>query len=120
MSLLKSIERLKRMDDLIKKEITGTSKEFGEKLGISRSMLMENLNEMKEMGAEIAFCALRRSYYYTNKFSVVIGKSERVTGGWNFFYQSSSVGHLSSTLVPQGYETMISNYAADTEKRMSR
>lgn len=81
MSLLKSIERLKRMDDLIKKEITGTSKEFAEKLGISRSMLMENLNEMKELGAEIAFCSRRRSYHYTDRFSVVIGKAERIKGG---------------------------------------
>ncbi len=103
MSLLRSIERLKRMDDLIKKEATGTSKEFAEKLGISRSMLMENLNEMKDLGAEIAFCSLRRSYYYTNKFSVVIGKPERVSGGRNFFWQSNSVGHLWSTLGPQGY-----------------
>jgi hypothetical protein len=69
------------MDDLIKKEITGTSKEFAEKLGISRSMLMENLSEMKELGAAIAFCPLRRSYYYTDTFSVVIGRAERIKGG---------------------------------------
>ena len=73
MSLLRSIERLKRMDDLIKKEMTGPSKEFAEKLGISRSMLMENLHEMKELGAGIEYCYFRRSYHYVNKFSVVNG-----------------------------------------------
>lgn len=108
------------MDDLIKKEATGTSKEFAKKLGISRSMLMENLNEMKELGAEIAFCSFRRSYYYTNRFSVVIGRPERVIGGRNFFYQSSSIGHLSSSLVPHAYLISKDNYAAEAEKRMSR
>lgn len=85
MSLLRSIERLKRMDDLIKKEMTGPSKEFAEKLGISRSMLMENLHEMKELGANIEYCYFRRSYHYVNKFSVVIGEAERIKGGWNHF-----------------------------------
>ncbi|HTH58446.1 MAG TPA: HTH domain-containing protein [Cyclobacteriaceae bacterium] len=85
MSLLKYIDRLKRMDSLIKKEVTGTSNEFAEKLGISRSMLMENLNELKELGAEIAYCSYRRTYHYTNKFSIVIGAAETVTGGINFF-----------------------------------
>jgi GTP-sensing pleiotropic transcriptional regulator CodY len=49
MSLLKSIERLQRIDYLIRKEATGTSDEFAEKVGICRSMLMENLREMKEL-----------------------------------------------------------------------
>lgn len=56
MSLLKSIYRLKRLDSLIKKEATGTAEEFAEKIGISRSMLMINLDEMREMGAMIKFC----------------------------------------------------------------
>ena len=48
MSLLKSIERLKRIDYFLKKEATGTGDEFAEKIGISRSTLMENLREMKK------------------------------------------------------------------------
>ncbi len=49
MSLLKSIDRLKRLDWFIKKEATGTAGDFSEKIGISRSMLMINLDEMREM-----------------------------------------------------------------------
>ncbi|MGC4022716.1 MAG: hypothetical protein QM734_12605 [Cyclobacteriaceae bacterium] len=85
MSLLKYIDRLKRMDDLMKREVTGTSKEFAEKLGISRSMLMENLTEFKELGAEISFCHFRRTYHYTNKFSIVIGRMKNIKGGHNFY-----------------------------------
>ncbi|GHN00317.1 hypothetical protein WSM22_18060 [Cytophagales bacterium WSM2-2] len=80
MSLLKSIERLKRMDYFIKKEITGTSGEFATKIGISRSMLMENLKEMKELGAGISYCHYRRSYCYDNEFSLIIGKSPTKIG----------------------------------------
>jgi hypothetical protein len=101
MSLLKYVDRLKRMDDLMKKEITGTSKEFAEKLGISRSMLMENLTELKELGAQIAFCPFRRSYHYTNKFSIVIGAAERIRGGI-FFLQSDRIGHLSDSFDVHG------------------
>ncbi|MEI9921315.1 MAG: HTH domain-containing protein [Bacteroidota bacterium] len=73
MSLLKSIERIKRIDSLIRKQSTGTAKEFAEKLGISRSMLMENLREMRDLGAQIEFCSFRRSYRYISGFSLVIG-----------------------------------------------
>lgn len=75
MSLLKYISRFKRIHELIKKESTGTPKEFASKLGISRSMLMIDLQEMKELGAEIDFCKIRRSYHYRIEFTVLI-KSE--------------------------------------------
>lgn len=64
MSLLKYIERLKRMDDLISRRATGTPDEFAEKLGISKSMLMINLSEFKEMGALVKYDPLSQSYYY--------------------------------------------------------
>jgi len=83
MSLLKSIERIKRMDDLIRREFTGTAKEFAVKVGISRSMLMENIREMRALGAEIDYCAHRRSYYYTQEFDLIIGSQskKRIVGG---------------------------------------
>ncbi|MCX8490446.1 MAG: hypothetical protein ORN54_05205 [Cyclobacteriaceae bacterium] len=74
MSLLKSVERLQRLDYFIRKEATGSSKEFAEKLGICRSMLMENLNEMKELGAQLNYCPRRRSYVYLNEFTLIIGR----------------------------------------------
>ena len=87
MSLLKSVERLKRIDYFIKNESTGISEEFAKKIGISRSMLMENLQEMKDLGADIVFCQYKRSYHYTNNFSIVIGALEKIKGG-EFFLGS--------------------------------
>lgn len=109
MSLLKSIDRLKRIDSMIRRQATGTSDEFARKLGISRSMLMENLREMKELGAEICFCPHRRSYFYANEFGLLIGKASknRIRGGssiWtvgdceNILGKSNRIGHLYDTL----------------------
>lgn len=81
MSLLKSIDRLKKLDSFIKKEFTGTAEEFAEKIGISRSMLMINLDEMREMGALIKFSPIRKTYYYEQKFDLLIGNMVQVKGG---------------------------------------
>jgi biotin operon repressor len=53
MSLLKYIDRLKRMDDLIRRKATGSPEEFSQKLNISRSQLLQDLKELKELGAPI-------------------------------------------------------------------
>lgn len=73
MSLLKYVNRLKRIDHLIKSENTGPANEFAKRIGISRSMLMINLDEMRAMGAEIAYCPHKRSYCYSREFNIIIG-----------------------------------------------
>src|SRR5688572_25468499 len=71
MSLLKYVERLKRMDDLIKRKATGNAAEFAGKLNISQSQLFQDIKEMKQLGAPIAYCATRRSYYYERNCRLV-------------------------------------------------
>ena len=89
MSLLKYIERLKRMDDLIRRRATGTPDEFAEKLGICKSMLMINLFELKEMGALIKYDLNAQTYYYCQgcrlkcEFEVVENEMIRLKGGKN-------------------------------------
>lgn len=68
------------MDDLIRKEITGNAEEFANKVGIRRSMMMENLREMKELGAEIEYCARKRSYVYVSEFRLVVGRASKRIG----------------------------------------
>jgi hypothetical protein len=100
MSLLKSIERLQRLDYFIRKEATGSSAEFAKKLGICRSMLMENLGEMKELGAQLNYCPRRRSYVYLNEFTLIIGKDtkNKARGGFGNtlvnYYTAYYVAHL--------------------------
>lgn len=72
MSILKYIDRLKLMDSLIRRKATGNSFEFAKKIGISRSVLMENINEMRAMGVQIEYDKYRNSYYYSTDCRLVI------------------------------------------------
>lgn len=66
MSLIKYVERLRRMDSLIFRMATGTPYEFAEKIGIKRSTLFQYLKEMRVLGADIKYSFVRQSYYYAD------------------------------------------------------
>jgi hypothetical protein len=89
MSLFKYIERAKAIHCLIEKENTGSSDEFARRVGISRSLLMEHLREMREIyNAPIDFCRVRHSFYYRKPFSINIQISaglDEIKGGGNYF-----------------------------------
>ena len=72
MSLIKYIERLRRMDSLISMMSTGTPEEFAEKLGLRRSTLFLTLQEMREMGVDIKYSYIRQSYYYADNHRIKI------------------------------------------------
>ncbi len=94
MSLLKYLERAKRIDDLIRRKATGSAEEFSHKLGISRSVLMDHLRDMRDLGAPIRFCDTRHSYYYEEEFSFIISRRaemSKVMGG-KIIYQSDIAG----------------------------
>jgi len=77
MSLIKYIERLRRMDSLISMMSTGTPEEFADKLGIRRSTLFFSLQEMREMGVDIKYSFTRQSYYYADNRRIKV-KLERI------------------------------------------
>ncbi len=72
MSLIKYIERLRRMDSLISMMSTGTPEEFADRLGVRRSTLFLSLQEMREMGLNIKYSCFRQSYYYTDNHRIKI------------------------------------------------
>jgi transcriptional antiterminator len=97
MSLLKYIERLKRMDDLIRRKATGSAYEFAEKLGVSQSQLFQDLKEMKELGAPVNYCHISRSYLYTRDCRVFLDfKSSKVYGGMQVAEFRSSIEYFLS------------------------
>lgn len=103
MSLLKYIERLKRMDDLIRRKATGKAEEFAGKLGISRSQLLQDVKELRELGAPIEYCPTTQSYIYTKPCSINIDLN-RVRGGKNnftFINRSSMAGLSFGNLLMQ-------------------
>jgi hypothetical protein len=72
MSLLKYIERLQRIDSLIRRRATGSADEFAEKMGVSRSQLMQDLKELRELGAPIQFVSSASSYCYTAECRLIL------------------------------------------------
>ena len=85
MSLLKYLERLKRMDDLIRRKATGSPEEFSRKLNISRSQFLQDLKELREMGAPIEYCKITRSYIYTKPCQPILSFNEKSIQGGNYF-----------------------------------
>lgn len=72
MSLLKYIERVRRIDMLIHMRATGTPEEFAEKLGIRRSTLFQSLQEIKDLGVDIRYSNIRETYYYADERRIEI------------------------------------------------
>ena len=97
MSLLKYVDRLKRMDDLIRRKATGTPVEFSRKLGICKSMLMINLTELKQMGAPLKYDHSNQTYCYDRtcrlifEFKLDQENLKVIKGGENFFCDSNNI-----------------------------
>ncbi|MEQ8339183.1 MAG: HTH domain-containing protein [Cyclobacteriaceae bacterium] len=66
------------MDDLIRRRATGSSDEFANKLGISRSSLMEYIKLLKELNAPISFDHYNNTYYYLINCKLKIGYESKL------------------------------------------
>jgi len=64
MSILKYIRRVERLHWFIKQQATGCTDEFADKMGYSKRQLLEDLRELKTIGAPIKFSSTRNTYYY--------------------------------------------------------
>lgn len=87
MSLSHHIERIERIDKMIRHGRTGTPGEFASRIGVSESMLYYILNDLRALGAPIGYCRRRRTYRYTQpgafKFGYELNAAERlsISGG---------------------------------------
>ena len=66
MSILRYFERLARIDQMISFRKTGNSIEFANKLNISRSLLMQDLEVLRSLGGDIAYSRSERTFYHRN------------------------------------------------------
>jgi hypothetical protein len=97
------LERLKRINELIKAESTGTPEEFSGKLGVGRRQLFRDLECLKDMVVELSYSKIREPYFYKNGYELEISYTfqiipkivaQRINGG--FFltnYQSAFFMH---------------------------
>lgn len=70
MQIEKYIERLKFLHDLIGRRSTGRPEELASRIGVSKRMIFEYLNELKAFGAPIAYSRKFNSYFYTCKWRI--------------------------------------------------
>ncbi|MGC9355095.1 MAG: hypothetical protein ACP5D9_14710 [Mariniphaga sp.] len=70
MKAIEQLERLKKINKLIKSERTGTPEEFAGELGICQSHLYNLIEELKIMGAPIRYSRTRQTYFYTTEFEI--------------------------------------------------
>jgi predicted DNA-binding transcriptional regulator YafY len=61
------LERLERIDHLIRIKGTGSPSELAKRLNMSQRNIYQYLNLMREMGAPIKFCPFRETYYYSEE-----------------------------------------------------
>ncbi len=74
MQLREKIGTLHRLHKLIQHRMTGNSKQLAKQLHVSKSTLFRYLNELKALGAPIAFCNEGRHYYYEEDFELRLSK----------------------------------------------
>ena len=61
------IGRLQRLDYLIRIKASGTPKQFAQRINVSERTLYRLIDTMRSLGAPIAYCESRSSYYYTEE-----------------------------------------------------
>jgi len=67
MSLIKQVERLRQLNELIRSKKSGPPLELAEKLGISRRQLYNILEDLKGHQIPIEYSRRMRSFYYANE-----------------------------------------------------
>lgn len=80
MSLYQYLNRIERLDALIRHKSTGTPKELARKLDISERWLYKLLDELKmELDCPIQYDTYRQSYVYKQPGSILIGFQKKLS-----------------------------------------
>ena len=79
MNILKAKENIERLDQLIRLKATGSPKELAVLMNCSERNMYRMINQLKELGAPIAYDQHIQSYYYekdcTLYFDFVLNKT---------------------------------------------
>lgn len=67
MKLIEQLQLLDRLDSLIRRKGTGNYQALASRLGVSPRNIYYLLDTLKDLGAEIEYCKIRKSYYYLNE-----------------------------------------------------
>ena len=68
------INKIHRIDQLIRLKATGQPHELAQRLGVSPSTIYKYLDTMKDaLAAPVSYCHARRSYVYDQEGSLYLG-----------------------------------------------
>ena len=73
MKLLEYINRIMKLDQMIRFEITGSSRELAAKFNLSERQIYRLIDQMRSLGAEISYSQLKDSYIYLNPVKFIFG-----------------------------------------------
>jgi len=65
MKIYTHIERIKHLNSLIKRGVTGTPLQLAEKLNVSKATANRLIAELRDRGAPILYCKHSQCYKYT-------------------------------------------------------
>ena len=68
MNSIKNLERLQRIHQLIKQEVTGDPKCLAKRINVSERLIYCLIDELKDYDANIEYDRKRKTYYYSNDF----------------------------------------------------
>ncbi|GAA4277038.1 HTH domain-containing protein [Aquimarina mytili] len=71
--IIKQIELIQRIDQLIRMQATGTADEFAYRLGISKTTLYRVINVMKQLNAPISYDLKVQSFVYDKAVGFRVG-----------------------------------------------
>jgi len=82
MSFIEHLDLLTRMDQWIRRKGTGTPQAFAQRLGLSKASLYRHLDLLTKLGASVAYCRLRQTFYYETegRLSVAFVSQEKEEG----------------------------------------
>ncbi len=111
MKLLKQLERLEKINHLIKNECTGIPEDFAENLGVCRGHLYRLISVLNDYGACIEYSRKLHSFYYPKPFnfeklihknSLTNDEMETIKGGFSLknFIPSPFMRRNDVNLVP--------------------
>jgi predicted DNA-binding transcriptional regulator YafY len=88
MAFIDTFYKLERLAYLIQRKATGSPMELAEKLEVSPRTVHNLLDQLRNWGADIAYCRERCSYYYVEpvnlSFRIIqpLEGSDRIKGGY--------------------------------------
>lgn len=78
MNMITQLQRVQKINRMIKSARTGSPKEFADELGISESHFYRYIDELHEMGVPVQYSRARRTYYYENNTELSLSYSLKI------------------------------------------